>query len=58
LATLGSALATLVNPCHVHLYGSVIDPVRLTDPFIYITELQAFPVRAVRDWLVLMLALS
>jgi hypothetical protein len=58
LATLGSAVATLVNPCHVYLYGSVIDPVRLTDPFIYITELQAFPVRAVRDWLVLMLALS
>jgi len=31
--------------------------VRLTDPFIYITELQAFPFRAARDWLVLMLAL-
>jgi hypothetical protein len=35
----------------------VIDAVRLTDPFIYITELQAFPFRAARDWLVLMLAL-
>jgi hypothetical protein len=56
-ATLGSSLATLVNPYHVYLYGPVIDAVRLTDPFIYITELHALPFRTLRDWLVLLLAL-
>jgi hypothetical protein len=47
---LGCAAATCLTPYHVNIYVPVITAVRLTDPFLFLTELQAPSFRHVFDW--------
>jgi hypothetical protein len=53
-----AALAIRVNPYGIHIIEPVVDAVLLTDPFLYISELNAMTFRAPTDWLVLALALG
>jgi hypothetical protein len=46
-------LATLVTPHHFFLYQTLIDTIRQTGPFRYVTELTALHFRASPDWCVL-----
>jgi hypothetical protein len=58
LATLaGCAIATCLTPYHVKIYLPVITAMRLTDPFLFLAELQAPPFRLIFDWLALGLLL-
>jgi len=50
-------IATCLTPYHVKIYLPVITAVRLTDPFLFLAELQAPPFRLIFDWLALGLLL-
>jgi hypothetical protein len=56
-ALVGCAVATCMTPYHVKIYLPVITAMRLTDPFLFLAELQAPPFRLVFDWLALGLLL-
>jgi hypothetical protein len=59
LVTLAScAVATCLTPYHIKVYVPVITAIRLTDPFLFLAELQAPAFRLIFDWLVLALLLS
>jgi hypothetical protein len=51
-------LATCLTPYHVKIYIPVITAIRLTDPFVFLAELQAPPFRLIFDWLALALLLA
>ena len=59
LVTLGTCvLATCLTPYHVKIYVPVVTAIRLTDPFLFLEELQAPPFRLIYDWIALALLLS
>ncbi len=45
--------ATLANPYHVHLYGTLVDIIRQTGPYTWGTELHAMSFRDPTNWIVL-----
>ncbi|MEI6543660.1 MAG: hypothetical protein WCL60_09065 [Methylococcales bacterium] len=51
-------LATLVNPYHVKLWGTIFDTMRQQGPYAYVTELQAMSFRSFSDWAVLGLTIG
>lgn len=51
-------LATCLTPYHLRIYVPVVTAVRLTDPFLFLAELQAPPFRLVFDWIMLGLLLA
>ena len=51
-------LATCLTPYHLRIYVPVMTAVRLTDPFLFLAELQAPPFRLVFDWIMLALLLA
>jgi len=55
---LACAVATCLTPYHVSIYIPVITAVRLTDPFLFLTELQAPSFRHAFDWVALGLTLA
>jgi hypothetical protein len=55
LLTITCALATLVNPYHVRLYGVVYEYAMQPGPFRWVSELQALEFRGLSDWVVLAL---
>lgn len=55
---MAALLATLATPYQVHLYRPVLDAMRLTAPFRYISELQAMAFRSPGDWIVLAFGLA
>ena len=58
LTLLACIVATLMTPYHLLIYLPVFDAIRLTDPFLYLKELQPLAFRASFDWIVLALTLS
>jgi hypothetical protein len=52
------AVGTCLTPYHVNIYIPVITAVRLTDPFLFLTELQAPSFRHPFDWAALGLVLA
>ena len=56
--TVACALATLVNPYHVHVWGVVHEYATETRVFALVTELQPIRFRSAPDWFVLGLALA
>jgi len=55
---IAASFAFLLNPYGVHLAQPVFDAVRLGDPFVYISELNALAFRGPGDWMVLALSLA
>jgi hypothetical protein len=53
LLFIACALATLINPYHVRLYGVVIEYATQPGPFRWVNELQALDFRGISDWVVL-----
>lgn len=53
LALSACTLATCLTPYHVKIYIPVITAIRLTDPFLFLSELQAPSFRHPFDWLAL-----
>jgi hypothetical protein len=53
-----SALATLINPYHVHLYSVIWDTFKLAGLYSVISELKAMEFRALTDWFVLALTVG
>ena len=51
-------LATCLTPYHVRIYVPVLTAIRLTDPFLFLAELQAPPFRLIFDWVMLGLLLG
>ena len=51
-------VATCLTPYHFRIYAPVLTAVRLTDPFLFLAELQAPPFRLVFDWIMLGLLLA
>jgi hypothetical protein len=51
-------VATCLTPYHVRIYLPVITAIRLTDPFLFLAELQAPPFRLVFDWIMFGLLLG
>jgi hypothetical protein len=51
-------LATCLTPYHLRIYVPVLTAVRLTDPFLFLAELQAPPFRLMFDWIMLGLLLA
>ena len=51
-------LATCLTPYHLRIYIPVVTAVRLTDPFLFLAELQAPPFRLIFDWIMLSLLLA
>jgi hypothetical protein len=54
----GCVLATCLTPYHVQIYVPVVTAIRLTDPFLFLQELQAPSFRLVFDWVALALVLT
>jgi len=57
-ALVACVLATCLTPYHVRIYVPVLTAVRLTDPFLFLAELQAPPFRLIFDWIMLGLLLA
>ncbi len=55
IITAACIIATLATPYHVHLYGAILDTLRQTGIYKYVSELQALSFRTLPDWAVLAL---
>jgi hypothetical protein len=58
MAGTAAVLATLINPYGIYVVQPVLDAIKMTDPFLYISELNALAFRVPGDWMVLALALA
>jgi hypothetical protein len=53
LLSAACALATLVNPYHLHLYGVIVEYATQPGPFRFVNELRALEFREICDWVML-----
>ncbi len=53
IVTASCAVATLATPYHLHLYRTILDIIRQTGQFQYVTELLSLSFRSPWDWFVL-----
>ena len=58
LTLIGCMLATCLTPYHIGIYVPVATAIKLTDPFLFLQELQAPSFRFVYDWAALGLLLA
>jgi len=53
LIAIACFVATLATPYHIHLYGAVVDTIRQTGAYQFLSELQAISFRDYTNWAVL-----
>jgi hypothetical protein len=58
IALAACTVATCLTPYHIRIYVPVVTAIRLTDPFVFLAELQAPPFRLVFDWVMFGLLLG